>query len=122
MTKPLAKGAETISLADLLRRAVKDPPSVRRALAVLERARAEARAAGALWYPSLAVEGVAGMRYSNQPFLLDLRLNALSYDLHSTAGLDWSALNMARSATISARDTAVQSEQSTSAAAHSTRR
>lgn len=90
---------------------------MRRALAVLERARAEARAAGALWYPSLAVEGVAGMRYSNQPFLLDLRLNALSYDLHSTAGLDWSALNMARSATISARDTAVQSEQSTSAAA-----
>ncbi|HET8939899.1 MAG TPA: TolC family protein [Polyangiales bacterium] len=109
--------AETISLPDLLRRASKNPPTVRRALAGLERARAEARAAGALWYPSLSVEGVAGVRYSNQLLLPEVRLDSLSYDLRSTGGLDWSALNMARGATISARDAAAESEQSTSVAA-----
>lgn len=111
------KAAETISLPDLLRRASKDPPAVRRALASLERARAEARAAGALWYPSLSAEGVAGVRYSNQPVLPEVRLESLSYELRSSGGLDWSALNMARSATISARDAAIESEQSTSVGA-----
>jgi outer membrane protein len=110
------RAAETISLADLLRRASKDPPAVKRALAGLERARAESRAAGALWLPSFSAEGVAGMRYSNQLVLPGVRFDSLAYDLHSSVGLDWSALNMARGATISARDAAAQSELSSSSA------
>jgi outer membrane protein len=112
------KAAETIALAELLRRASKDPPAVRRAFAELERSRAEASAAGALWYPSLQVEGVGGIRYSNQPFYPGFpRLESFQSDLRSTVGLDWSGLNLARGATISARDAAIQSQQHTGVAA-----
>jgi outer membrane protein len=107
---------ETITLQELLRRAAKSPPAVRRAFAVLERARAEASAAGALWYPSFNAEGLAAGRYNNQLLLPGYRIDSLSYDLRSTAGLEWSALNLARGATISARDAAAQSELANSTA------
>lgn len=60
------KAADTITLAELLKRARKDPPAVRRALADIERARADLSAAKAGWYPAFSAEGVVGLRYSNQ--------------------------------------------------------
>lgn len=112
------KAADTIALSELLRRAAKNPPAVRRAFAVLERARAEASAASALWFPSFSAEGMAGGRVSRQIILPELPpFDAVAYDLRSTVGLEWSALNMARGATIAARDAAAQSELANSSAA-----
>lgn len=111
------KAAETVALQELLRRAAKNPPAVRRAIAVLERARAEASAAGALWLPSLTAEGVASGRVSRQIPVPDYILDSSGYDLSSRVGLEWSAVNLARGATISARDAATQSEQANSVAA-----
>lgn len=114
------KAAETVALPELLRRAAKNPPAVRRALALLERAKAEANAAGALWLPAFTAEGVAGGRYANQLLLPEVRIESLSYDLRASVGLDWSALNLARGATISARDAAAQSEMANSVASQRT--
>jgi outer membrane protein len=114
------KAAETIALPELLRRAAKNPPAVRRAFAVLSRARAEASAAGALWFPSFVAEGNAAGRASRQIYLLPTGaypFDSTAYDLRGTVGLEWSALNLARGATISARDAAAQSEMANGAAA-----
>jgi outer membrane protein len=110
--------SESITLAELLKRARRDPPAVRRALADLERARADSRAATAGWYPVFSIEGVGGLRYSNQLILPGVpRLDWTSYELRAQALLDWSAINLARSATISARGISEEMEQSDSLSA-----
>jgi outer membrane protein len=117
------KAAETIALPELLRRAAKNPPAVRRAFAVLERARAEASAAGALWFPSFSAEGNAAGRASRQIYPLptgNFPFDSTAYDLRATVGLEWSALNLARGATISARDAAAQSEMANGVVAQRT--
>jgi outer membrane protein len=103
--------ADTITLSELLKRARKDPPAVRRAVADLERTRADLRAASAAWYPAFSVEGGAGLRYTNQLIVPGYpRLDSSSYELRSQAALDWSLINLSRGATISAREISEQME------------
>jgi outer membrane protein len=106
----MAPAPETIGLAELLQRALVDPPRVLSALASLERAEAERRAAQAAYFPTIGLQGSYGIVYDNRQALpkglLDVlpdgRLRSTAQQPLGTASLDWSLLNGARNRNIKA--------------------
>jgi outer membrane protein len=107
-----AQDIPTVTLAEVLKRARVAAPDVLRARAALERARAERRAAGGAWLPSLSADGTVGYGYNNQLILPGLpRIDSLSIDRRANLALEWAAVDLARSAAIGARSDMVQSQR-----------
>lgn len=108
-----APRAPTITLRAVLRRAKADPPTVLRAQAAHARARAELGYARDQWYPSLIGEGRYGYTYDNRLVLPGVpRIDSESLEARGSVGLEWNALDAARSARID------QAESSLQASAH----
>lgn len=111
----------TVALVDVLRFARRDPPAVKQAFAALARAQAERSAAKGAWLPSLSVEGMLGYTLNDELVYPGApRIAWRSFDARGTAALEWSVLDLARGATISARGAEVKSQRLSSLAAQRT--
>lgn len=90
----------TITLADLLRAAQRDPPRVREALATLRRIASEQHLAEGAYYPRLTGEGTLGAQYDNRRVLPGEsesgRIDSTSWAASASVTVDWPALDRAR--------------------------
>lgn len=93
----------SITLAELLKRAKADPPSVLAARADLRRAQAEHSYAKSQWLPSVNGEASVGYQYDNRLVLPDApRIDSESIETRADLTFDFTALDLARSSRIDA--------------------
>jgi outer membrane protein len=111
----------TITFRELLQHARRDPPSVRLAHANFMRAQADRAQAEGTWLPAITAQGTFGLTYNDQIIFPGVpRIDSLSLDTRATLGVEWTGIDLARSATIRARGASEQAQRMTQYAAQRT--
>jgi outer membrane protein len=97
---PAQADRPSITLADLMRAARRDPPAVLAALATLRRVSAEQSVAEAAYLPRLTGDGRVGAQYDNRGVLpgeaANGRIDSVSWVATANLNLDWTAVDVAR--------------------------
>ncbi|HKP55142.1 MAG TPA: TolC family protein [Polyangiales bacterium] len=107
----------SVSLADAMQHARRDPPAVLRAVAALHEAEAQSDYARSQWLPALKLEAGGGYAYDNQLAAPGTpRIEGHAITARGAASLEWTALDLARSARVSAAEATAASERSALAA------
>jgi outer membrane protein TolC len=100
----------TITFAEMLRVAQRNPPAVLLAFAQLRQAQADRGFAKAAWAPALTSQGSLGYTYDNRVIIPGVpRVDSQSIEARAALSLDWAALDLARGQRIDAASAAERS-------------
>lgn len=101
---PAAASAQerTVSFAEALRLAARQPPAVRAAVSRVVAANAQIEQARAAWLPTIGVSSSPSINFSDRPFLPATdttpaqRLQGSSFNIDATAALRWNVFDFGR--------------------------